>query len=162
MRSWHKSTNSCNDKGRVSYRALRPRFQLDDETLAALKDELIYAERVARDEEDRVLVWIGEASTTSEPAGRFSSYYRDIRMREDSRSISWSFACTSLRALRSARTSCTGSDLQCTGRNQPSRISWAIPRASFLSVLTGMALKASRTRRVSNSSTASPASASAA
>jgi hypothetical protein len=31
--------------------------------------------------------------------------------------------------------------LQCTGRNQPSRISWPIPRASFLSVLTGMALK---------------------
>jgi hypothetical protein len=51
---------------------LRLRFQLDDETLAALKDELIYAERVARDEEDRVLVWIGEASTTSAPAGRFS------------------------------------------------------------------------------------------
>ena len=59
-------------QGRVSYRALRLRFQLDDETLAALKDELIYAERVARDEEDRVLIWIGEASTTSEPVGRFS------------------------------------------------------------------------------------------
>ena len=59
-------------QGRVSYRALRLRFQLDDETLAALKDELIYAERVARDEEDRVLVWIGEASTASEPVGRFS------------------------------------------------------------------------------------------
>ena len=59
-------------QGRVSYRALRLQFQLDDETLAALKDELIYAERVARDEEDRVLIWIGEASTTSEPVGRFS------------------------------------------------------------------------------------------
>jgi hypothetical protein len=59
-------------QGRVSYRALRLRFQLDDETLAALKDELIYAERVARDEEDRVLIWIGEASTTSEPVDRFS------------------------------------------------------------------------------------------
>ena len=57
-------------QGRVSYRALLLRFQLDDETLAALKDELIYAERVARDEEDRVLIWIGEASTTSEPVGR--------------------------------------------------------------------------------------------
>ena len=33
-------------QGRVSYRALKLRFQLDDETLAALKDELIYAERV--------------------------------------------------------------------------------------------------------------------
>jgi class 3 adenylate cyclase len=59
-------------QGRVSYRALKLRFNLDDEALAALKDELIYAEHVARDEEDRVLVWIGEASTTSEPASRFS------------------------------------------------------------------------------------------
>ena len=42
-------------QGRVSYRALRLQTQLDDETLAALKDELIYAERVARDEEDRYL-----------------------------------------------------------------------------------------------------------
>jgi class 3 adenylate cyclase len=59
-------------QGRVSYRALKLRFNLDDEALAALKDELSYAERVARDEEDRGLVWIGEASTISEPAGRFS------------------------------------------------------------------------------------------
>jgi hypothetical protein len=35
-------------QGRVSYRALRLRFQVDDETLAARKDEFIYAERVAR------------------------------------------------------------------------------------------------------------------
>jgi hypothetical protein len=34
---------------RVSYRALRLRFHLDQESLAALKNELIYAERVARD-----------------------------------------------------------------------------------------------------------------
>ena len=57
-------------QGRVSYRALRLRFQLDDESLAALKDELIYAERVARDEEDRVLAWVGEADTTAEPLGQ--------------------------------------------------------------------------------------------
>src|SRR5262245_55712286 len=44
-------------QGRVSYRALKLRFQLDDEALAAVTDELIYAERVARDEDDRVLVW---------------------------------------------------------------------------------------------------------
>ena len=57
-------------QGRVSYRALRLRFQLDDESLAALKDELIYAERVARDEEDRVLAWVGEADTTAEAYGK--------------------------------------------------------------------------------------------
>jgi hypothetical protein len=41
-------------QGRVSYRALKLRLQLDDEVLAALTDELIYAARVARDEGDRV------------------------------------------------------------------------------------------------------------
>jgi len=57
-------------QGRVSYRALKLRFNLDDEALAALKDEIIYAERVARDEEDRVLAWVGEADTTAEPSGQ--------------------------------------------------------------------------------------------
>jgi hypothetical protein len=48
-------------------------------------------------------------------------------------------------------------DLQCTGRNQPSRISWAILRASLRSDFTGIALKASLTCRVSRSSAARPA-----
>ena len=47
-------------------------------------------------------------------------------------------------------------DLQCTGRNQPSRISCAILRASLRSDFTGIDLKASYTCRVSRSSTASP------
>jgi class 3 adenylate cyclase len=59
-------------QGRVSYQALKLRFQLDDEALAALTDELIYAERVARDEDARVLVWVGEAGATAEPSGQSS------------------------------------------------------------------------------------------
>jgi hypothetical protein len=39
-------------------------------------------------------------------------------------------------------TSCAGNDLQCTGRNQPSRISWAMRRTSLRSVLTGIAFPA--------------------
>jgi class 3 adenylate cyclase len=54
----------------VSYRALKVRFNLDDTYLDALKDELIYAQHVALDEDDRVLVWTGEAGTTPEPAGQ--------------------------------------------------------------------------------------------
>jgi hypothetical protein len=46
-------------KGRVSYRALKLQFNLDDEHLEGLKDELIEAERVAADEGGKVLVWIG-------------------------------------------------------------------------------------------------------
>ena len=42
-------------QGRVSYRALKVRFTLDDDTLEALKDEIIYAQRRAVDEDGRVL-----------------------------------------------------------------------------------------------------------
>jgi hypothetical protein len=57
-------------------------------------------------------------------------------------STSWFLVCSSLRAVNSARISCAGRDLQCTGRNQLSRICWAMPRTSLRSVLTGIALPA--------------------
>jgi len=50
-------------KGRVSYRALKLQFNLDDDYLDGLKDELIEAERVAADEGGKVLVWVGRAPT---------------------------------------------------------------------------------------------------
>jgi class 3 adenylate cyclase/tetratricopeptide (TPR) repeat protein len=50
-------------QGRVSYRALKVRFTLDDDTLEALKDEIIYAQRQAVDEDGRVLVWTGDTGT---------------------------------------------------------------------------------------------------
>lgn len=46
-------------EGRVSYRALKIRFNLDDEYLEGLKDELIAAKRLAVDEDGKVLVWTG-------------------------------------------------------------------------------------------------------
>jgi predicted ATPase/class 3 adenylate cyclase len=49
------------NKGRMAYRALKRRFELDDEYLEDLKAELIDAEQVARDEDGKVLVWIGES-----------------------------------------------------------------------------------------------------
>ena len=49
-------------KGRVAYRALKRRFDLDDEYLEDLKAELIDAERVAADEGGKVLVWVGNRS----------------------------------------------------------------------------------------------------
>src|SRR5262245_21956053 len=56
-------------RGRLTYRALKYQFQLDDDGLAALKEELIEAQRVAADEDDKVLVWVGEA-TGQEPENR--------------------------------------------------------------------------------------------
>jgi class 3 adenylate cyclase/predicted ATPase len=58
-------------RGRVTYRSLKLRYQLDDELLTGVIDELISAERVAADEDGKVLVWVGEAGerakTTQEP-----------------------------------------------------------------------------------------------
>jgi class 3 adenylate cyclase len=50
-------------QGRVSYRALKRRFNLDDEYLEDLKAELIEAQQVAIDEQGRVLVWRGKTET---------------------------------------------------------------------------------------------------
>ena len=47
-------------KQRVSYRALKRQFALDDDYLEDLKAELIKAERVAVDEDGEVLVWVGK------------------------------------------------------------------------------------------------------
>ncbi|MBI3303410.1 MAG: AAA family ATPase, partial [Deltaproteobacteria bacterium] len=50
---------------RVSYRGLKRRFDLDDEYLEDLKEELIGAKRLAADEEGRFLVWIGGTAIAS-------------------------------------------------------------------------------------------------
>jgi class 3 adenylate cyclase/predicted ATPase/energy-coupling factor transporter ATP-binding protein EcfA2 len=48
---------------RVSYRALKLRFAINDDYIEGLKDELIYAKKLAVDEENRVLVWIGDTAS---------------------------------------------------------------------------------------------------
>jgi class 3 adenylate cyclase/predicted ATPase len=53
-------------RGRMTYRALKRQFDLDDEYLADLRDELIKGQRVAIDESGEVLVWAG--SDTPRPA----------------------------------------------------------------------------------------------
>src|SRR4030095_16358142 len=55
-------------RGRLTYRTLQLQFQLDDAHLAALKDELIERQRLAADEDGRVLVWTGEHASASVPA----------------------------------------------------------------------------------------------
>jgi hypothetical protein len=52
---------------RVAYRVLKRRFQLDDDLLEDLKDDLIYAKKLAVDEDNRVLVWVGEHTSASAP-----------------------------------------------------------------------------------------------
>ena len=52
---------------RVTYRALKVQFQLDDEALEVLKEELIDAQQLARDEQGRILVWAGGADMLHAP-----------------------------------------------------------------------------------------------
>jgi len=47
---------------RVAYRVLKRRLQLDDELLADLKDDVIFAKKLAVDEDGRVLVWTGDSA----------------------------------------------------------------------------------------------------
>jgi class 3 adenylate cyclase/tetratricopeptide (TPR) repeat protein len=56
-------------EGRVSYRALKRRFDLDDDDLEDLKDEIIAAKQLASDEQGRVLVWTG-GSTAPQATAR--------------------------------------------------------------------------------------------
>src|SRR5262245_4442190 len=61
-------------RGRLTYGALKRQFQLDDAYLEDLKAELIEGQRLAMDEEGRVLVWTGRADVpplTTPPAPQF-------------------------------------------------------------------------------------------
>src|SRR5215831_19182912 len=49
-------------QGRVSYSALKRRFDLDDDYLNDLKDELLFAHPVV-DEDNRGLVWTGATAS---------------------------------------------------------------------------------------------------
>src|SRR5262245_36160786 len=51
-------------RGRLTYRTLKLQFELNEEQLAALTEELIEGQCIARDENGKVLVWVG---TLTEP-----------------------------------------------------------------------------------------------
>jgi class 3 adenylate cyclase/tetratricopeptide (TPR) repeat protein len=59
-------------RGRLTYGALKRQFQLDDAYLDDVKAELIEGQRVAADEDGRVLVWTGAAGSAS-PAPSLSA-----------------------------------------------------------------------------------------
>ena len=52
-------------RGRVTYRALKRQFQLDDDVLEDLTAEIIKAQRLAVDEDGEVLVWTGTVASAS-------------------------------------------------------------------------------------------------
>jgi hypothetical protein len=63
-------------RGRLTYRTLKRQFDLDEDALEDLKEELVYGQRLAVDEDDRVLVWVGDvgASPASAQAARSQAW----------------------------------------------------------------------------------------
>jgi hypothetical protein len=59
-------------RGRLTYGALKRQFQLDDEYLADLTAELINGQRVAVDEDGKVLVWAGDGQAVAAPPSQSS------------------------------------------------------------------------------------------
>ena len=49
-------------RGRLTYGTLKLHFQLDDEQLAALKDELLYSQPQVVDDAGRGLIWTGDTA----------------------------------------------------------------------------------------------------
>jgi hypothetical protein len=68
-------------RGRVTYRTLKLQFDLDDDHLDALKEELLYSQSQVRDEDGRGLVRTGDTSptATSSPVTRESPRARAPR-----------------------------------------------------------------------------------
>jgi class 3 adenylate cyclase/tetratricopeptide (TPR) repeat protein len=52
-------------RGRVSYRALKVQFQLDDDLLELLRDEIVEVHQLARDQEGKMLVWSGDTAVAA-------------------------------------------------------------------------------------------------
>jgi hypothetical protein len=49
-------------RGRVSYRALKAQFHLDDDLLEILKEEIVAVHRLGLDQEGTMLVWTGDTA----------------------------------------------------------------------------------------------------
>jgi len=60
-------------RGRVSYRALKLQFALDDDHLEALRDELLYAHPHVQEDAGRGLVWTGGTSPAPTPAAALTA-----------------------------------------------------------------------------------------
>jgi hypothetical protein len=71
-------------EGRVSYRALKRRFALDDDYVEDLKAELIDAKHLAVDEDSKVLVWIGAGNLASRVQSRESEKVQSPRSKVQS------------------------------------------------------------------------------
>jgi hypothetical protein len=70
-------------EGRVSYRALKRRFDLDEDYLEDLKAEIIQAKKLAVDEDGAVLVWTGDSATAQRPGAPPTVVHTRLSRREN-------------------------------------------------------------------------------
>ena len=61
---------------RVSYRALKRQFTLDEAYLEDLKHEMITVHQLAVDQDEEMLVWVGDPAFASPPESSASSHER--------------------------------------------------------------------------------------
>jgi hypothetical protein len=54
-------------RGRVTYRALKRQFNLDEALLENLKEEILYGQKLAVEEDSKVLVWTGDPAPAAPP-----------------------------------------------------------------------------------------------
>ena len=64
--------------GKITYRTLKREFDLDDEALADLKDELLFSDPQVKEEGERGLVWTG---ATPVPSSKFQVPSQDSKLR---------------------------------------------------------------------------------
>jgi hypothetical protein len=62
-----QASSLLRSKGRLSYRTLKLEFDLSEEQLEVLKEELIEVQELALDKDGKMLVWKGESATASAP-----------------------------------------------------------------------------------------------
>ena len=60
-----QASDLLQQKGRLSYRTLKLEFDLSEEQLEALKEELIDVQELAVDKDSKMLVWVGEHPVVS-------------------------------------------------------------------------------------------------
>jgi class 3 adenylate cyclase len=72
-------------RGRVTYRALKRQFNLDDDILEDLKEEILYGQRVAAEEDGRVLVWTGGPSVPPQSSSSPSSAREEPQVDQQTR-----------------------------------------------------------------------------
>ena len=81
MRSWPRYDLLLQQEGSL-LSSLKLRFQLNDEYIEALKDEIIEVKQQAIDRDGRVLVWIGDPSTAPAPGAAASGSARRRRLHQ--------------------------------------------------------------------------------